>query len=88
MADWPVHGVLCSAFKDISSAPRPTDRHFRAILFPVDEPRPKFFWFSPDYCHEFLVGPGASAAKWNIRLNLATRKRLVGTLCLCINEKA
>jgi len=43
-ADWPTHKLLCPTFSDFESSKRATNEHFRAILFPVDEEKPKFIW--------------------------------------------
>ncbi|KAI0543844.1 hypothetical protein F4679DRAFT_592235 [Xylaria curta] len=41
--DFPIHGLLCSNFTDHERTERP-NRHTRAILFPVDQERPKTIW--------------------------------------------
>jgi hypothetical protein len=40
--DAPQHHTLCSTFKDFQQ--RPSEKHYRAILFPADEPKPRFIW--------------------------------------------
>jgi len=43
-ADWPTHKLLCPTFSNFKASNRATDEHFRAILFPVDEAKPRFIW--------------------------------------------
>ncbi|KAK8123045.1 hypothetical protein PG984_011715 [Apiospora sp. TS-2023a] len=42
--DWPVHKLLCATFAAFDISTRPTSNHFRSILFPPDEPKPKLIW--------------------------------------------
>lgn len=42
--DWPTHRLLCATFSNFDASSRPTDEHLRAILFPVDEEKPKVIW--------------------------------------------
>ncbi|KAI0425312.1 hypothetical protein F5Y09DRAFT_352356 [Xylaria sp. FL1042] len=43
-ADFPIHKLLCARFSDFDMTKRPTKEHMRAILFPVDEKKPKLVW--------------------------------------------
>ncbi|KAI5925669.1 hypothetical protein F4810DRAFT_26087 [Camillea tinctor] len=40
--DWHEHKILCKRLKEEDLARKP--HHIRAILFPVDEPQPRFVW--------------------------------------------
>ena len=42
----PQHTPLCSAL--VHESPRPSPQHYRAILFPADEPHPRFIWLLVD----------------------------------------
>ncbi|KAI0441739.1 hypothetical protein F4803DRAFT_521955 [Xylaria telfairii] len=42
--DYPVHKLLCTSFQSFDTTTRPTKEHVRAILFPVDNNRPKLIW--------------------------------------------
>ncbi|KAI1739861.1 hypothetical protein F4680DRAFT_466018 [Xylaria scruposa] len=42
--DFPIHGLLCSDFVEHELTQRPNRNHIRAILFPVDQERPKTIW--------------------------------------------
>ena len=44
--DWPTH-KLCASFPSFDPLSRPSNEHFRAILFSVDDTKPKFIWL---YC--------------------------------------
>ncbi|KAI1109964.1 hypothetical protein F5Y14DRAFT_444361 [Nemania sp. NC0429] len=60
-ADHPIHKLLCSAFLAFNASSRPTHDNVRAILFPVDQEKPTFFWLrykrtrhksEPDYDYQ------------------------------------
>jgi hypothetical protein len=40
--DWKQHKAVCRSFSTLPQ--RPTPEHIRAILFPVDEEKPRFVW--------------------------------------------
>lgn len=42
LRDSPQHHTLCSTFKDFQQ--RPSEKHYRAILFPFAELKPRFIW--------------------------------------------
>lgn len=44
--DWSYHKLLCKTFKDFQE--RLSKQFYRAILFPVNETRPRFIWFEID----------------------------------------
>jgi hypothetical protein len=46
--DWRTHKLLCEDFSSFDVSTRPSANHFRAIVFPVDEEKPKLIWFSLD----------------------------------------
>lgn len=48
--DWKLHKHLCKSFVKFTNQDRPTPYHRRAILFPVDEPVPRFIWVKNYYC--------------------------------------
>jgi hypothetical protein len=51
--DWKQHKAICQSFATLP--PRPSPQHYRAILFPVDEDKPRFKWirdFMGDGTHE------------------------------------
>ncbi|UKZ61284.1 uncharacterized protein TrAtP1_002551 [Trichoderma atroviride] len=41
--DWPTHKLVCSSFSNHALSKRPTDEHFRVLLFPVDG-KPEVIW--------------------------------------------
>lgn len=50
-ADWPLHKILCSKFKDFSDDQRPRDDMRRVVVFHPDEDSPRLMWapvVSPD----------------------------------------
>jgi hypothetical protein len=49
--DWPTHKLLCATYSRFDNLSRPTDEHFRAILFPVDNGKPKVIWLHCEW-HE------------------------------------
>lgn len=42
--DWPLHKLLCKAFSNFDMTTRPSNRHFRGIVFPEDECKPQVAW--------------------------------------------
>ena len=42
--DWKQHKSVCAAFSTLTE--RPSPNHIRAILFPVDEDKPRFVWIT------------------------------------------
>lgn len=40
--DWDIHKLVCKSYRELP--PRPTGFHFLALLFPAQEPRPRFSW--------------------------------------------
>ncbi|KAK8241435.1 hypothetical protein IWZ00DRAFT_70361 [Phyllosticta capitalensis] len=43
-SDYPTHKLLCRTFMEFDASARPSPQHFRAILFPEDEQKPKIIW--------------------------------------------
>ncbi|KAI3319327.1 hypothetical protein HD806DRAFT_548586 [Xylariaceae sp. AK1471] len=43
-ADYPIHKLLCASFAGFDITTRPTEEHMRAILFSVDQKKPKLVW--------------------------------------------
>lgn len=43
-ADWPTHKLLCASFSTFDTSSRPTDKHFKAVLFPVNGEEPRIIW--------------------------------------------
>ncbi|KAI1828279.1 hypothetical protein F4861DRAFT_174509 [Xylaria intraflava] len=42
--DYPIHKLLCHTFSVFSVTARPSQDHFRAILFPTNHAQPKLIW--------------------------------------------
>ncbi|KAF2968379.1 hypothetical protein GQX73_g5216 [Xylaria multiplex] len=42
--DYVIHKLLCADFTNLDVTTRPTEDHMRAILFPVDQKKPKLIW--------------------------------------------
>ncbi|CAH0393161.1 unnamed protein product [Bemisia tabaci] len=42
--DRKIHRLLCSDYASFDASSRPSDDHFQAIIFPVEEFEPKFVW--------------------------------------------
>lgn len=50
--DWLIHKLLCADFATFNASDRPDDEHFRAIIFPVDEEKPKLVWLDCKWHYE------------------------------------
>ncbi|KAF2820473.1 hypothetical protein CC86DRAFT_113524 [Ophiobolus disseminans] len=48
--DWKQHKIICGAFQALEE--RPSPKHIRAILFPIDDDKPRFVWITR-YTHWF-----------------------------------
>ncbi|KAN0069023.1 zinc finger mynd-type protein [Elaphomyces granulatus] len=82
-ADWPTHKLLCATFSNFDALSRPTDEHLRAILFPVDEKKPKIIWLHcryqcPDY--EPLLGSDTLLNDITIQYNPVLKRKLSNTI--------
>ena len=92
--DWPTHKLLCADFSSFDPSSRPSTEHFRAILFPVDEEKPKFIWLD---CNLFtdenidsgryhipeirtFLGPYTSPRHAAIHYNLSLNRGLSDTI--------
>lgn len=93
--DWPTHKLLCTTFCSFDSLRRPSDESFRAILFPVDEKKPKFIWLHCTWLDDdddddggryqnpevmSFLGPNTSLEDKPIRYNPVIKKRLTDTI--------
>jgi hypothetical protein len=50
--DWKMHKMLCKSFANLE--PRPGPAFFRGILFPADEPLPRFVWIEYGNMENFV----------------------------------
>jgi hypothetical protein len=97
--DWPTHQLLCATFSRFDALSRPTDEHFRAILFPVDNKKPKVIWLRCEWCDndedddtggryqspvvEPFLGLNAFPRHAPIQYNPALKRRLLDTIYVC-----
>ena len=93
-----MHKLLCAIFASFDASKRPTDEHFRAILFPVDDRKPRVVWLhgkwldddedgryqSPDI--GFLLGPDAFAKHAPIQYNPVLKRALLDTIYVCYRD--
>ena len=95
-ADWRIHKLLCTSFSEFDASSRKSDEHFRAILFPVDEKKPKFIWLHckwHDYDDEHnsyqhpevksYLGSDAMAKDAPIQYNPELKRTLSDTIYVC-----
>ncbi|KAF2030862.1 hypothetical protein EK21DRAFT_111529 [Setomelanomma holmii] len=61
--DWPIHKLVCKSSRSEPEGQRPDGNYKRAILFPQNEPHPRFFWLSfvspNDSEYDYNIGHGA-----------------------------
>ncbi|KAI0469470.1 hypothetical protein F4859DRAFT_505436 [Xylaria cf. heliscus] len=88
--DYPIHKLLCASFSAFDITTRPTQEHFRAILFPVHKNKPEFIWLHCEWVdiedekyqmpndEPFLNEKGAT--KYPIQYNLVLGRRLSNTV--------
>lgn len=93
--DWHTHKLLCPTFSDFDASNRATDEQFRAILFPVDEEKPKFIWLhcawhtDEDGSNQYpetdsILGPNLSMAP--IQYNAVLKRNLSDTIYVCYRD--
>jgi hypothetical protein len=60
-SDWKTHKLLCATFSDFASSKRPSEDHYRALLFDPDKAEPEFIWvrcrWLPEGYQSFDTGP-------------------------------
>jgi len=90
------HNTICSTFKDFQN--RPSDKHFRALYFPADEPKPRFIWLlmdgdrltwkpSPDDLAQYVPGSPSSQDSFityqaGVQDNADQNRDLIKSLCI------
>lgn len=90
--DWRSHKLLCAAFSSFETSTRPSDEHFRAIFFPVDEEKPKLVWVhcpwglleryqSPDL--DPFFGTDVSLDRVSVHTNPLLKRKLSDTFKIC-----
>ncbi|KAF2728890.1 hypothetical protein EJ04DRAFT_448438, partial [Polyplosphaeria fusca] len=89
--DWPTHNLLCANFSSFKMSIRPTKQHYRAILFPVDEATPEFFWLhcpcvDGGYQIEEILGLDAVRTEVPIQFNSILSRRLANTILFCYRK--
>ncbi|KAL7894328.1 hypothetical protein HDV64DRAFT_127229 [Trichoderma sp. TUCIM 5745] len=95
--DWPTHKLVCTSFASHTASNRPTDEHFRVLLFPVDG-KPEITWLasrwhigdqedeSDDKYQSFDTKsiPGLDAlAMASIQRNPRLKRNLINTIYIC-----
>lgn len=94
--DWPTHKLVCTSFMTHAATNRPTDEHFRVLLFPVDG-KPEVTWLASrwhivdqektDYRYQFFdlkSIPGLDAITVSpIQRNSRLKRNLINTIYIC-----
>jgi len=86
--------LLCPTFSDFDASNRATNEQFRAILFPVDEEKPKLIWLhwkwrndeDGRYQHpeaKSFLGPDAFPKNAPIQYNTVLKRTLSDTIYVC-----
>nr|XP_018899926.1 PREDICTED: ubiquitin carboxyl-terminal hydrolase 19-like [Bemisia tabaci] len=65
--DRKIHRLLCSDYASFDASSRPSDNHFRAIIFPVEEFEPKFVWMQCQDASGFPCHGNISLTPWRTR---------------------
>lgn len=97
--DWSTHKLLCATFSSFNIASRPSGESFRAILFPVDDKKPKLFWLEcpwrkfDDDVYDFgafqtpevasFLGPHADERNAPIQYNPVLKRTLSDIIYIC-----
>lgn len=95
--DWPTHKLLCAIFSRFDASSRPTDEHFQAIFFPVDDRKPRVVWLhckwldyegsrfqDPDV--DSFLGPDARPTHVPIQYNPVLKRELSDTVYVCYRD--
>lgn len=99
--DWPTHKLLCGTFSSFDPLSRPSKETFRAILFSVDDKKPKFIWLhckwisdedddgvryqSPEV-RSFLGPDDPFPRHGSIQYNPVLERRLSDTIYICYRD--
>ena len=100
LTDWPTHELLCAAFSSFDPLSRPSNEHFRAILFSVDDKKPKFIWLhckwrsnDIDYRNRYqnpevkpFLGPDPFPKSGSIQFNPVLQKELSDTIYISYRD--
>lgn len=98
--DWNIHKLLCRAFSAFDTTSRPTNKHIKAILFPVDSTKPEVIWihaplrggglFEGEPYQAAEIGPllGTDAMPWekSVQSNKVLKRKLRDTVRVCFRE--
>lgn len=96
--DWPTHELVCTSFATHAASSRPTNEHFRVLLFPVNG-QPEVIWHASewhiadqdderDYRFQSfetksILGSGSSLKSIPIQRNLRLNRDLLNTIHIC-----
>lgn len=97
--DWPTHKLVCASFLNHAASSRPSDEHFRVLLFPIDE-KPQVIWHASRWLvddeyedehderyqifeKESILGPDTSARHAPIQYNPTLKRSLLNTIYIC-----
>ncbi len=97
--DWSTHKLLCATFSRFDEPSRPTEEHFRAIFFPVNDGKPKFIWLYCKWCGEDeddgryqspvvdpFLGPDAFPKHTPVQYNPVLKRTLLDTINVCYRD--
>lgn len=97
-ADWPTHKLLCANFSTFDPSSRPSNDHIQAILFPVEDKKPKIVWLhckwnddDEDERYQFaefepFFGPDTLTGRLLIQYNPVLKRKLSDTICITHRE--
>jgi hypothetical protein len=62
--DSATHNTLCSTFYNFRNSERPTSNHYRAILFPVNNFKPRFIWLRVNGARGYQIFDSNNLARY------------------------
>lgn len=86
-SDWPLHKLLCTQFKHFDHTKRPSDDAVTAILFPVNESKPKLVWLNNELNVRMHLSSTDSPHIISLNINERLDRRLIPTLNICHRSK-
>ncbi|KAK8074568.1 hypothetical protein PG997_009231 [Apiospora hydei] len=75
--DWPVHGLLCGSFATFNASSRPTEEHFRTIVFLPNNKEPQFRWI---HCKWLPISVSRHSRAYTFLVDGSARNKSVASI--------
>ncbi|CAH0396254.1 unnamed protein product [Bemisia tabaci] len=89
--EWRAHKLFCKEYSNFKATKRPSQKHFLAILFPVNDSEPKGVWvkkgefYTPDV--KSLLGGNTPIGRSPIQFNPVVNRQLTDSIYICYRDE-